>query len=56
MTLHVIEGDGRAEDVAWEMAERIKALAYEYEGRTNIATAIGVLHIVARDILEEAEG
>lgn len=57
MSLRVIEGDGkRAEEVTEEMAERIKALIYEYEGRVTVAAAIGVLHIVAAEILRDADG
>lgn len=44
----------RAEDTAGEMAERIKALVYEYSDRMALATAVGVLTIVQREILEEA--
>ena len=56
MKLHILTGDGkRAEDVAAEMAERIKAVIYDYAGKTTVATAVGVLHIVAREIMEEAE-
>ena len=55
MTLTVIAGDGkRLQDVTEEMAERIKAVIYEYSERTTLAAALGVLQIVAAEILEEA--
>ena len=55
MTLRIIEGDGkRAEAVAGELAERITALIYEYEGRITVAAAVGVPHIVAAEIMEDA--
>jgi hypothetical protein len=43
----------RAEDVTGELADRIKMLVYEYNGRMNLATAIGVLHFVAYDITRD---
>lgn len=56
MTLRTIEGDGkRAEAVTEEMAERIKALIYEYAGRTTLAAAVGVLAIVQAELIVEAE-
>ena len=49
--IRVLKGDGkRAEDVTGELADRIKALVYEYDGRIPLASAIGVLHLVAYDI------
>lgn len=50
--LSVVQGR-RPEDVSAEMASRIKALVYEYEGCTTVAATLGVLQIVAREILEE---
>ena len=56
MTLTVIAGDGkRPQDVTEEMAERIKAVIYDYSDRTTLAAALGVLQIVAAEILEEAQ-
>lgn len=56
MKLHILTGDGkRAEDVVVEMAARIKDVIYDYAGKATVATAVGVLHIVAREIMEEAE-
>lgn len=55
MTLRVIEGDGkRAEEVTEELAERVKALVYTYAGRITVAAAIGVLHIVAAELMRDA--
>jgi hypothetical protein len=54
MTLKVLEGDGlRAQDITAEMAKRIKALIYEYEGRTTVPAVIGVLTIVQLEVIEE---
>ena len=44
--LRKIEGGRQpAHDAAGELAERIKALVYEYAGRMPTATAIGALEI-----------
>lgn len=52
--LHILSGDGkRPEDVAGEMAERIRDLIREYNERISLAAAIGVLHIVAKELLED---
>jgi hypothetical protein len=52
--IRVLKGDGkRAEDVTGEMADRIKDLIYEYKGRMPLAAAIGVLHIVAHEIMRD---
>ena len=51
----VVYGGGqRAEDLTGEMAERIKALVYEYENRMPVAAAIGVLHIVAVELMGDS--
>ncbi len=55
MNLTVIKGDGPEHDKADELAERIKDVIYEFSGRISLATAIGVLHIVAAEILQEAQ-
>ena len=56
MSLRIIEGNSkRAEDVAGELAERIKALIYEYEGRITVAAAVGVLAIVQAELIAEAK-
>ena len=52
--IRILKGDGkRAEDVTGELGDRIKALVYEYSGRTPLAAAIGVLHIVAHEIIRD---
>ena len=52
--IRVLKGDGkRAEDVTGELSDRIKALIYEYDGRITLAAAIGVLHLVADDIIRD---
>ena len=54
--LRVLKGDGkRAEDVTGELADRIKDLIYEYRGRMPLATAVGVLHIVAYEITRDSD-
>ena len=48
----VLHGSGqRAEDMTGEMAERIKDVIYKYEGRVTLAAAVGVLHIVAVELM-----
>lgn len=52
--IRVLKGDGkRAEDVTGEMADRIKDLIYEYKGRMPLAAAVGVLHLVADEIIRD---
>ena len=52
--IRILKGDGkRAEDVTGELGDRIKALVYEYSGRRPLAAAIGVLHIVAHEIIRD---
>ena len=52
--IRVLKGDGkRAEDVTGELGDRIKALIYEYDGRLPLAAAIGVLHLVADEIIRD---
>ena len=54
--IRVLRGDGkRAEDVTGELADRIKALVYEYSGRIPLAAAIGVLHLVAYEITTDSD-
>lgn len=50
--LPVTGGGQRPEDVTEEMAERLKEVIYDYAGRTTLAAAVGVLHIVALEIME----
>jgi len=49
----VVKGQ-RPEDVTGEMADRIKALIWEYEDRTTMAAAVGVLHIVAAELIRDS--
>lgn len=52
--IRIFKGDGkRAEDVTGELGDRIKALVYEYDKRITLAAAIGVLHIVAYEIIRD---
>lgn len=54
--IRIIRGDGkRPEDVTGELAERICDLINEYNGRITLAAAIGVLHIVAKELMENNE-
>jgi hypothetical protein len=54
--IRILKGDGkRAEDVTGELADRIKALVYEYGGRMTLAAAIGVLHLVAYEITRDSD-
>lgn len=47
-------GGQRSEDLTGEMAVRIKELIYEYSGRVTLAAAVGALHIVAHEMIEES--
>lgn len=52
MSITVLPGAGqRAQDVTGEMADRIKALIYEYSGHTTLAAAVGVLTIVQYELM-----
>lgn len=47
-------GDGkRSHEAAGELAERIKALVYEYADRMPVATAVGAMEIAKIEILNE---
>jgi len=35
-----------------EMCERVKEVVYSYSGQVPVATAIGVLHVAAKEILD----
>ena len=51
----LLRGSGqRSEDLTGEMAERIKDVVYEYEGRVTLAAAVGVLHIVAVELMGDS--
>lgn len=55
--IRVLPGDGkRPQDVTGELAERIHDLIREYNDRTTLAAAIGVLHIVAMELFQRHEG
>jgi len=52
--LKVFTGGGQSvQAAAGELAERIKALVYEYSGRLPAAAAIGALEIAKLEILNE---
>ena len=52
--VRTIEGDGKRQyDLAGEMAERIKDVIRSYNGVLPLALAVGVLHIVAKEIIED---
>lgn len=38
---------------AAEMAGKIKAVVHEYDGKMPLALAVGVLNIVARELLDD---
>ena len=51
----LLHGSGqRSEDLTGEMAERIKDVVYEYEGRVTLAAAVGTLHIVAVELIGDS--
>lgn len=50
----VFEGGGqKAHEAAGELADRVKALVYEYADKMPVATAIGVIEVVKIEILNE---
>jgi hypothetical protein len=52
--LKVFTGGGQnVQSASGDLAERIKALIYEYSGRIPLAAAVGVLDIVKLEIIEE---
>lgn len=52
--IRILKDNGeRAEDVTGDLGDRIKALVDEYSGRMPLAAAIGVLHLVAYDIIRD---
>ena len=51
--IRIIEGGKPSHEAAGELAERVKALVYEYADRMALATAIGVLHLVAYEITQD---
>ncbi len=56
MSLEVLKtSGGPGHEIAGEMAEKIKAVIYEYSGRVPLALAIGVLEIVKAEIMDEQQ-
>ena len=54
MTLKVLRTTGGpGHEIAGEMAEKIKAVIYEYSDRVPLALAIGVLEIVKTEVMGE---
>jgi hypothetical protein len=53
--LQVVFRAQRAEELTEELAENLKKVIYQYSGRMTLATAIGVMQIVAHEIVNEAE-
>jgi len=52
--LRVFTGGGQSvQAAAGELAERIKALVYEYSGKLPVAAAIGALEIAKLEIFAE---
>jgi len=48
-----IKGGGElGTDLTGEMAQRIKDVIYDYVGKVSLPSAIGVLRIVEREILD----
>lgn len=39
-------------EVIEEMCDRVKEVVYSYSGQVPVATAIGVLHVAAKEILD----
>ncbi len=54
MTLEIAAQGKRATDVSEELRDQIKAAIYSFSGQMPLATAIGVLEIVKKEILEES--
>lgn len=52
MTIETFNGSGRVQDQAGELAERVKALAYEYKG-ISMAAVVGAIEIAKMEILSE---
>ncbi len=50
----VVEGDGRSiNEVIYEMDDRLREVVYSYANKVPVAVAIGVLHTLAKEILDE---
>ena len=51
--IRIIEGGKPSHEAAGELAERVKALVYEYADRMALATAIGALEIAKLEIVQD---
>ena len=52
----VVVGDGQSIlNLSGEMCDKIKEIIYSYSDRVPAALAIGVLHIAAKEILDEQQ-
>lgn len=52
----VVMGDGQSIlSLSGEMCDKIKEVIYSYSDRVPAALAIGVLHIAAKEILDEQQ-
>ena len=52
----IVMGDGQTIlALSGEMCEKIKEIVYSYSDRVPAALAIGVLHIAAKEILDEQQ-
>lgn len=49
----VIAGSGTPAEQSEELADKLKALVYAYEGKLSLSAAIGVLEIVKYEIIQE---
>jgi hypothetical protein len=50
----LVAGDARSiNDLISEMDDRIREVVYSYAEKVPVAVAIGVLHIAAKEILDE---
>ncbi len=46
-------GGKRHQDVCAEMAEKIMTVIHEFDGKITVAATVGVLHIVAREVMND---
>lgn len=52
--LIVLDGDGRTQhENANSMCEEIKDVIYSYSGKVPLATALGVLEIVKKELIDD---
>ena len=50
-----IEGGKPAQDHADDMCRAVKVAVYQFAGKVPLSTAVGVLEIAKREILDESE-